>query len=98
MLQDIEKGNHDDEECEKYCKDYKALFGQKLPDCQYKRNPNKIQSLIRKVQINRDGSATEVQFENKTSNEEDIQIEPAENQKPDGSKSLGARIKNFFRK
>ena len=97
-LQDIEKGNHNDEECEKYCKDYKALFGQKLPDCQYIRNPNKIQSLIRKVQINRDGSATEVQFENKTSNEEDIQVEPPENQENQESKSLGTRIKSFFRK
>ena len=98
LLQDIENGKHDNEKCEKYCQDYNSQFGQKLPECQYKSNPNKIQSLIRKVQINRDGSATEVQFESKTSNEEDIQIEPAENQKPDGSKTLGTRIKNFFRK
>ena len=98
-LQDIEKGNHNDEECEKYCKDYKALFGQKLPECQYKGNPNKIQSLIRKVQVNRDGNVTEVQLENKESNEEDIQVEPPENQETvGGSKSLGTRIKNFFRK
>ena len=67
MLQDIEKGNHDDKECEKYCKWYKDQFGQKLPKCQFKGNKSKIQDLIRKVHIDSDGSVTEIQFVNKTS-------------------------------
>ena len=51
MLQHIEKGNHDDKECEKYRIRYKEEFGQELPDCQFKGNKSKIQNLIRKVHI-----------------------------------------------
>ena len=40
------------------------LFGQELPDCQFKGNKSKIMNLIRKVKIDADGSVTEVQFEN----------------------------------
>ena len=29
MLQDIEKGNHDDKKCEEYCEQYERKFGQK---------------------------------------------------------------------
>ena len=63
-MQDIEKGNHDDYRCDKYCKKYKRDFGQELPDCEFKGNKSKIQNLIRKVQIDADGSVTEVQFDN----------------------------------
>ena len=45
------KGKHDNEACEAYCQDYKAEFGQKLPDCEFKGNKSKIQKLIRKVHI-----------------------------------------------
>ena len=62
LLHNIEKGNHDDKWCEEYCKDYEDIFGQKLPDCQFKGNKSKIQSLIRKVKIDSDGHGTEVQF------------------------------------
>ena len=58
-LQNIEKGNHDDKECDKYCKDYKDQFGQELPNCQFKGNEPKIQRLLRKVQIDADGKVTE---------------------------------------
>ena len=61
-LQDIEKGNHDDKKCKEYCKDYRERFGQELLECQFKGNKSKIKNLIRKVQINADGSVTEVQF------------------------------------
>ena len=54
MLQDIEKGNHDDEKCEKYCKKYKEEFDQELPNCQFKGNKSKIQDLIRKVHFDVD--------------------------------------------
>ena len=64
FLQDIEEGKHDNEECERYCRRYKRWFGQELPDCQFKGNNSKIQSLIRKVKIDADGSVTEVQFDN----------------------------------
>ena len=80
LLQNIEKGFHDDKECEEYCKGYKRDFGQELPDCQFKGNKSKIKSLIRKVHIDTDGSVTEVQFVNETSNDEDFQIILAENQ------------------
>ena len=60
MLQDIEKGNHDDKECEDYCRRYKRDFDQELPDCQFKGNKSKIQNLLQKVQIDPDGSVTEV--------------------------------------
>ena len=63
QLQDIEKGNHDDKACEKYCNAYKDNFGQELPDCEFKGNKSKIQSLIRKVHIDADGSLTEVRFD-----------------------------------
>ena len=58
-LQNIEKGNHDDKECDKYCKDYKDKFGQELPDCQFKGNKSKIESLIRLLHIDADGKVTE---------------------------------------
>ena len=58
MLQDIEKGNHGDYWCKKYCKDYKDRFGQELPDCQFKGNKSKIQNLLQKVHIDPDGSVT----------------------------------------
>ena len=83
MLQDIEKGNHDDEKCEEYCYRYNDWFDQELPDCQFKGNKSKIQNLIQKVHINANGSVTEVQFENKTSKE---------------TKSLRTKMKNFFRR
>ena len=68
-LQDIEKGNHDDEKCKEYCKDYKERFGQELLECQFKGNKSKIQKLIRKVHIGENGIVTEVQFDNKPSDE-----------------------------
>ena len=58
ILQEIEKGNHDDEACDYHCIRYKGSFGQELPDCQFKGNKSKIQELIRKVHINADGSVT----------------------------------------
>ena len=61
------KGIHDDKECEEYCQKYKRDFGQELPDCQFKGNKSKIQSLIRKVHVDADGIETEVQFGNETS-------------------------------
>ena len=63
LLQDIGKGSHDNEKCELYYRRYKDSFGQELPDCQFKGNKSKIQSLIRKVHIDADGSVTEVQFD-----------------------------------
>ena len=63
LLQEIEKGNHDDKACEIYCIEYKEEFDQEL-DCQFKGNKSKIQNLIRKVKIDLDGNVTEVQFEN----------------------------------
>ena len=70
FLQDIEKGHHDDQECEKYCKQYKKIIGQELPDCEYKGNKSKIQNLIRKIHIDANGSVTEIQFNNKKNDEE----------------------------
>ena len=67
MLQDIEKGNHDDKECKDDCRRYKRDFDQELPDCQFKGNKSKIQNLIRKVHIDADGSVIEVQFVNSRS-------------------------------
>ena len=64
-LQDIEKGKHNDKRCKEYCNEYKELFGQKLPKCQFKDNRSKIQNLIRKVHIDKDGSVTDVHFANK---------------------------------
>ena len=72
LLQDIEKGNHDDKECEKYCKEYERTFGQKLPKCQFKGNKSKIQDLIQKVHIDSDGSVTKVQFDNLATEESEI--------------------------
>ena len=80
MLQDIEKGNHDDEKCKEYCNDYKGKFGQELPNCQFKGNKSKIQDLIRKVHIDSDGNVFEVQFSDETTFDEDFQIAIAENQ------------------
>ena len=65
-LQDIEKGIHDDEECERYHKKYKTRFDQELPDCEYKGNKSKIQKLLRKVEIDANGIVTEIQFDTKT--------------------------------
>ena len=64
QLQNIEKGNHADEECDRYCKRYKDHFDQELPDCQFKGNKSKIQHLLNKVVIDRVGNVTEVQFDN----------------------------------
>ena len=83
MLQDIEKGNHNDKACQEYCRRYKEIFGQNLPNCRFKGNKSKIQDLIRKVHIDSDGSVTEIQFVNKTSQ---------------GTKSLQTKMKNFFRR
>ena len=69
-LQDIEKGHHDDKECEKYHQYYKMDFEQNLPDCEYKGNKSKIQKLIRKVQIDENGIVTEIQFDDKTNDED----------------------------
>ena len=66
--------------CKEYCQSYKIVFDQELPACQFKGNKSKIQSLIRKVHIDADGIVTEVQFVNKTSNDEDFQIAATENQ------------------
>merc|ERR1711894_836132 len=81
---------HDNEKCEEYCRRYKIFFDQELPDCQFKGNKSKIQSLIRKVHIDADGSVTEVQFDNKRSNE-DHKIAVAENQ--DTPKSYNDNMK-----
>ena len=72
MLQDIEKGQHDDEVCEKYRKDYKETYDQKLPKCQFKGNKSKIQDLIQKVHIDSVGSVTKVQFDNLATEESEI--------------------------
>ena len=64
MLQDIEKGKHDDYRCKEYCRKYKEKFGQDLSDCQFKGNKSKIQNLLQNVHIHEDGSVTEVQFNN----------------------------------
>ena len=69
-MQDIEKGKHDNEKCEEYCQEYKDRLDQELPDCQFKGNTSKIQKLIRKVLIDENGIVTEVQFDNKPSDEE----------------------------
>ena len=45
-------------------------FDQDLPDCEYKGNKSKIQKLIRKVQIDENGTETEVQFDNNKTDEE----------------------------
>ena len=70
-------GIHNDQECEEYCEeyidwfgkwfdeDYKNIIDQKLPFCQFKGNKSKIQNLIRKVQIDKNGRVTEVQMSNK---------------------------------
>ena len=80
MLQDIEKGNHDDKKCEEYRKEYKDRFGQELPECQFKGNKSKIQNLVQKVQIDENGSVTEIQFENETPNNEDFKTATTESQ------------------
>ena len=54
LLQDIEKGNHDDKACEEYYAKYKIWFGQELPDCQFKGNNSKIKNLIRRVHVDED--------------------------------------------
>ena len=59
LLQDIEKGNHNDYWCERYRKYYKRSFEQELPDCQFKGNKTKIKNLIRKHQIDPYGNVTE---------------------------------------
>ena len=64
LLQDIEKGKHDNEKCEEYCQEYKDTFDQELPDCQFQGNKSKIQKLIRKIHVAADGNVTEVQFDN----------------------------------
>ena len=56
--------------CEEYHKNYKIRFDQELPDCEYKGNKSKIQKLLRKVQIDANGIATEIQFDNKKNDEE----------------------------
>ena len=58
-LQDIEEGNHDDKECEEYCKRYTYWFGKELPNCQFKSNKSQIQNLIRKVKIDANGRLIE---------------------------------------
>ena len=65
LLQDIEKGKHDDEQCKRYHRKYKEKFGKDLEDCEYKGNPSKIQNLIRKIKIDANGIETEIQLENK---------------------------------
>ena len=44
-------------------------FDQDLPDCEYKGNKSKIQKLLRKVQIDANGIATEIQFDNLSEDE-----------------------------
>ena len=61
LLQDIEKGNHDNEKCEEYCQEYKRFYGKEL-NCPFKGNKSKIQKLIKKVHIDENGIVTEVQF------------------------------------
>ena len=55
-------------------------FDQDLPDCEYKGNKSKIQKLIRKVQIDENGSVTEIQFGNETPNNEDFKTASTESQ------------------
>ena len=59
----------------KYCQKYKDRFGEKLPECQFKDNKSKIQNLIRKVQIDADGSVTEVQFKNQKKFKQTLSLE-----------------------
>ena len=61
--------------------------------------------MIRKVHIGADGSVTDVQFGNETSNYEDFQIAATENQEmnvsnveQDVPKSLRTWMKNLFRR
>ena len=97
-LQDIEKGIHDDNGCETYCKYYKREFGQELPDCEYKGNKSKIQKLIRKVHIDEDGSETEIQFDYKKNDEELNVLERKIKTKRGSSMNLGTKLKNIFRR
>ena len=62
MLKDIEKGKHDDEKCKEYRRKYKKNFGKDLEDCEYEGKKFKIQSLIRKINIDASGIQTEIQF------------------------------------
>ena len=98
LLQDIEEGKHDDEECEEYCRRYKGMFDQELPDCQFKGNKSKIQSLIRKVQICADGSVTEIKFDNEMSTDQDMKNSKKMDAKNGGTKSLRTKFKNLFKR
>ena len=51
ILQEIEKGNHNDNLCECYRNKYRNRYGQELPDCEYKGNKSKVRNLIRKVHV-----------------------------------------------
>ena len=54
LLQDIEKGIHDDSwsrECDEYRKEYRYRYGQEHPGCQFKYDKSKIPKLIRKAHI-----------------------------------------------
>ena len=97
-LQDIEKGHHDDKECEKYRQYYKIDFDQDLPDCEYKGNKSKIQKLIRKAQIDANGIVTEIEFDNKKNDEEMNVSKGKIKTKSEGSKSLGTKLKNLFQR
>ena len=52
-LQAIKEGIHDDKKCADYSKKYKEEFHQEVPDCEFKGKPFKIQSLIRKLYVNK---------------------------------------------
>ena len=75
ILQEVEKGKHKNKKCESYCNEYKRVFGQELPDCQFKGNNSKIQNLIRKIHIDEDGSVAEVQFNNLAYEESESELE-----------------------
>ena len=51
ILQDIDKGTHNDKLCECYRNKYQNRYGQELPDDEFKGNKSKIQNLIRKVHV-----------------------------------------------
>ena len=62
-LEEISLGFHDDENCIDFELEYANEVGQELPVCQFKANKSKIQSLIRKVHVDANGSVKEVQFD-----------------------------------
>ena len=60
VLQNIEKGRHNDECCEECHEDYIANFGYELEECEFKGDLFKIQKLIKKIHVDANGTAKEI--------------------------------------